>query len=45
MQHVTSTHQDFLNKLKEAGSLTEDLEAKLKAIVETFMDTFDPSEE
>ncbi|XP_075250515.1 ATP synthase F(1) complex subunit alpha, mitochondrial-like [Convolutriloba macropyga] len=44
MAHVTSTHQDFLNKLKEAGSLTEDLEAKLKTIVETFMETFDPNE-
>lgn len=43
MEHMTSTHQDFLAKLKEAGSLTEDLEAKLKSIVESFLDTFDPT--
>jgi len=44
MEHVTSTHQDFLTKLKEAGSLTEDLEAKLKSIVENFLESFDPAE-
>merc|ERR1711972_488221 len=45
MEHMTSTHQGFLNKLREAGSLTEDLDAQLKTIVETFMDSFDGSAE
>jgi len=41
MEHMTSTHQGFLNKLREAGSLTEELDAQLQTIVETFMDSFD----
>jgi len=45
MEHMTSTHQGFLNKLREAGSLTEDLDAQLKTIVETFMASFDGSAE
>jgi len=45
MEHMTSTHQGFLNKLREAGSLTEDLDAQLKTIVENFMASFDGSAE
>lgn len=43
MEHMTSTHQDFLAKLKESGILTEELEARLKSIVDSFLDTFDPT--
>jgi F-type H+-transporting ATPase subunit alpha len=43
MAHIVSTQADFLKKLKESGSLTEELETKLKSIVESFMDTFDPN--
>ena len=45
MAHITSAQQDFLSKLKGTGSLTEELETKLKSIVESFMESFDPAQD
>ncbi|KAL7667944.1 hypothetical protein ACOME3_008667 [Neoechinorhynchus agilis] len=40
VEHVQSQHQDVLDTIRNEGQLSEELEAKLKQIVVSFVDTY-----
>jgi F-type H+-transporting ATPase subunit alpha len=43
MAHILSTQADFLSKVKATSALDDELETKLKSIVENFMESYDPN--
>jgi F-type H+-transporting ATPase subunit alpha len=41
-EHIMATQAEFLSKVKATNALDEELENKLKSIVENFMESYDP---
>lgn len=41
LQHMKSDHQGLLDSIREQGEISEEVDAKLKAVVINFLDTFE----